>query len=140
MPKASKNNNSNSVANLENKKNLIQKKIENEKQRSAILKRALEKTNEKTNKVENYTRFKFLFILIFIVNFLFLRIINLEKMMSMKFVEIEDAEKNLKILQKIQRDQAKVIDENDKVYDQADEEVIINPKYFIREFLLLFLD
>ena len=69
MPKASKNNNSNPVANLENKKNLIQKKIENEKQRLAILKRTLEKTNEKTNKVENYTRFKFLDNLSFILKF-----------------------------------------------------------------------
>lgn len=56
MPKASKNNNINSAAKLETKKNIIQKRIENEKQRSAILKKALEKTNEKTNKVENYER------------------------------------------------------------------------------------
>lgn len=47
-------------------------------------------------------------------------------MMSRKFIEIDDAEKNLKVLQKIQREQTKVIDENDKVFDQADEEVIIH--------------
>ncbi len=56
IPKSSKNKNINSLASLENKKSLLKKKIENEKQRTEILKKSLEKTNERTNKIENYDR------------------------------------------------------------------------------------